>query len=152
MLSAPGVSTGERTDDVSTISAELARVAGAFDQGTLLLLNQRQAPVVVAILNLCFSLEMRLVPIARLHVLVEDLLAEMATSGISDVPSGSACEVCLGWTNAQWLIRSTVSGGSEVYSLPSHAQQALDLIPNLRQERGAERAPHRKPRRNGATR
>jgi len=120
---------------VSEIRGELARVSGAFEQPTLSLLSQRQAPVVVAVLNTCFSREMRLVPTARLHILVEDLLAEIATSGISDVPSGTGREVCLRWTNSQWLIRSTASDGSEVYSLTSHAQQALDFIANLRQER-----------------
>jgi len=135
MLRTTGASTCERTGDVSEIRGELARVSGAFEQPTLSLLNQRQAPVVVAILNTCFSREMRLVPTARLHVLVEDLLAEMATSGISDVPSGTGREVCLRWTNAQWLIRSTASEGSELYSLTSHAQQALHFIANLRQER-----------------
>jgi hypothetical protein len=39
------------------------------------------------------------------------------------------------WTGAQWLIRSTAQDGNEVYSLTSHAQQALDFIANLRQER-----------------
>ena len=120
---------------MSEINGEFARVSDGFKQPTLSLLNQRQAPVVVAILNTCFSREMRLVPTARLHVLVEGMLAEIATSGLTDVPSGSGREVCLRWTRAQWLIRSTASDAGEVYSLTSHAQQALDFIANLRQER-----------------
>jgi hypothetical protein len=135
MLGRAVLSAGEGTDVVSEISGELARVSDAFEQPTLSLLSQRQAPVVVAILNTCFSRETRLVPTARLHLVVEGLLAEMATSGLADVPAGSGREVCLRWTNAQWLIRSTASDGSEVYSLTSHAQQALDFIANLRQER-----------------
>ena len=129
---------------MSEINGEFARVSDGFKQPTLSLLNQRQAPVVVAILNTCFSREMRLMPTARLHVLVEGMLAEIATSGLTDVPSGSGLtdvpsgsgrEVCLRWTRAQWLIRSTTSDAGEVYSLTSHAQQALDFIANLRQER-----------------
>lgn len=135
MLSTTGVSIGEGTDDMSEITGELARVSNAFERPTLSLLNQRQAPVVVAVLNSCFSREMRTVPTARLHVLVEGLLAEMATSGTADVPAGSGREVCMRWTGAQWLIRSTAQDGNEVYSLTSHAQQALDFISNLRQER-----------------
>lgn len=135
MLGTTGVSTGERTEDVSEISGELARVSDAFEQPTLSLLSQRQAAVVVAVLNTCFSRETRLVPTARLHMLVEGLLAEMATSGHDDLPTGSGREVCMRWTNAQWLIRSTASDGNEVYSLTSHAQQALNFISNLRQER-----------------
>lgn len=135
MLGTTGASTGEGTDDVSEIIGELARVSDAFEQPTLSLLSQRQAPVVVAILNTCFSREVRMVPTARLHIFVEGLLAEMATSGLADVPSGSGREVCLRWTRAQWLIRSTASDGNEVYSLTSHAQQSLDFIANLRQER-----------------
>lgn len=120
---------------MSRTIGELARVSGAFEQPTLSLLHQRQAPVVITVLNACFSREIRLVPTARLHVLVEGMLAEMATSGMAEVPAGSGREVCLRWTNAQWLIRSTASDGSEVYSLTSHAQQSLDFIANLRQER-----------------
>ncbi|TFD13050.1 DUF3375 domain-containing protein [Cryobacterium sp. TMT1-2-2] len=120
---------------MSEITGELARVADAFKRPTLSLLNQRQAPVVVAVLNTCFSRDMRMVPTARLHVLVEGLLAEMATSGTAEVPAGSGREVCMRWTAAQWLIRSTAQDGNEVYSLTSHAQQALDFIANLRQER-----------------
>lgn len=135
MLGETRASSGEGTDKVSHITGELVRVSAAFEQPTLSLLNQRQAPVVVAILNACFSRETRSVPTARLHVQVEGLIAEMATSGLADVPSGSGRDVCLRWTKAQWLIRSTASDGSEVYSLTSHAQQSLDFIANLRQER-----------------
>lgn len=135
MLGGTRVSTGERTGDVSEISGELVRVSDAFERPTLSLLHQKYAPVVVAILNTCFSREMRQVPTARLHILVDDLLAQLANSGVTDVPSGSGREVCARWTASQWLIRSTASDGSEVYSLTSHAQQALDFIVNLRQER-----------------
>ena len=120
---------------MSEISGAFARVSDAFEQPTLSLLNQRQAPVVVAILNNCFSREMRKVSTARLHVLVEGMLAEIANSGLTDVPPGSGREVCMRWTNSRWLIRSTALDSDEVYSLTSHAQQALDFIANLRQER-----------------
>jgi hypothetical protein len=136
MLGTTGASTGGGFEDVSEIIGEHARVSSGFKQPTLSLLNQRHAPVVVAILNTCFSREMRLVPTARLHVLVESLLAEIAISSPNaEVPSGSGREVCQRWTNAQWLIRSTAADGGEVYSLTSHAQQALDFISSLRQER-----------------
>lgn len=120
---------------MSEIRGELARVSGAFKQPTLSLLSQTHAPVIVAILNTCFSREMRLVSTARLHLLVEEMLAEIATSGLTDVPVGSGREVCLRWTSKQWLIRSATADGAEVYSLTSHAQQALDFIVTLRQER-----------------
>jgi len=120
---------------MSEIRGELARVSGAFEQPTLSLLNQKWASVVVSVLNSCFSRDVRLVSTARLHVLVEGLLAEIAHSGVVEVPQGSGRELCLRWTNAQWLIRSTATDGSEVYSLTSHAQQALDFVSTLRQER-----------------
>jgi len=64
------------------------------------------------------------------------MLAEMATSGATDdLPAGTGREVCQRWTKARWLIRSTATDGTETYSLTSHAQQALDFITNLRQER-----------------
>jgi len=121
---------------MSEINGELARVQAAFKQPTLALLSQRQAPVVIAILSACFSRDARLVPTARLHIQVESFLAEIATSGlVSDLPDLSGRDVCLRWTKSQWLIRSTIADGTEVYSLTSHAQQALDFITSLRQER-----------------
>ena len=97
MLGTTGVSTREGTEDVSEISGELARVSDAFEQPTLSLLSQRQAAVVVAVLNTCFSRETRVVPTPRLHILVEGLLAEMATSGHDDLPAGSgATSACDG--------------------------------------------------------
>lgn len=120
---------------MSDISGAFARVFGAFNQPTLSLLNQQQAPVVVAILNTCFSREMRTVSTARLHVSVEGMLAEIANTGLIEVPQGTGREVCLRWTKSRWLIRSTALDGDEIYSLTSHAQQALDFIATLRQER-----------------
>ena len=121
---------------MSEINGELVRVKSAFEQPTLSLLSQRQALVAIAILNSCFSRDMRLVPTARLHIQVESYLAEIATSGLTeDLPGGSGRDVCLRWTKAQWLIRSVAADGTEVYSLTSHAQQALDFITSLRQER-----------------
>jgi hypothetical protein len=121
---------------MSEIIGEFAQVFDAFEQPTLSLLHQRQSAVVVSVLNSCFSREMRAVPTARLHVQVESLVAELASSGRQiEVPAGSGREICLRWTKSQWLIRSTDAEGNEVYSLTSHAQQALDFIRNLRQDR-----------------
>ncbi len=93
---------------MSEVRGEFACVAEAFGQPTLSLLNQKQAPVIVAILNSCFTREMRLVPTARLHVQVESMLAEMATSGATDdLRAGTGREVCQRWTKARWLIRRT---------------------------------------------
>ncbi|MHC2998808.1 DUF3375 domain-containing protein [Microbacterium sp. HJ5] len=121
---------------MTEIVGEFARVTEAFSQPTLALLYQRQAPVVVAILSICFSREVRTVPTARLHLQVEAAVADIATSGHADeLPIGTGREMCLRWTNSRWLIRSTDPEGSEAYSLTSHAQQALDFITTLRQER-----------------
>lgn len=123
---------------MSEIRAELVRVTTAFKQPTLSLLSQSHAPVIVAILTSCFSRDVRLVPTARLHLLVEEMLADIATSGLTDldeIPKGTGREVCLRWMSKQWLIRSATADGAEVYSLTSHAQQALDFISTLRQER-----------------
>lgn len=118
------------------VSAALVRSADAFKQPTLSLLYQRQAPVVVAVLSTCFSRETPQIATARLHVMVEQMLAEIATGGQQvEVPAGTAREVCVRWMNANWLIRSTADDGLEVYSMTSHAQQALDFISNMRQDR-----------------
>lgn len=60
----------------------------AFKQPMLSLLNQRQTPVVVAVLNTCFSLDTRMVLTARLHVMVEGLLPEMAPQALLMCPRG----------------------------------------------------------------
>ncbi|GAA2540787.1 hypothetical protein GCM10009860_21980 [Microbacterium mitrae] len=121
---------------MSEIGGELARTIETFDQPTLTLIHQTHAPVVVAVLNSCFSREIRLVGTARLHTMVEQMLAEISTSGRDvTIPTGTGREVCMKWMKAQWLIRSATEDGSEVYSLTSHAQQAIDFMANLRQER-----------------
>ncbi|MGN7978254.1 DUF3375 family protein [Microbacterium sp. 22195] len=130
---------------MSEVSGEFVRALSAFKQPTLSLLSQRHAPVIVAILGSCFSREVRQIPAARLHVNVQDMLAEVAGSGLAttavagadaaEAPTGTGREVCLRWMAKQWLIRSTTADGDDVYSLTSHAQQALDFITTIRQER-----------------
>ncbi len=120
---------------MSDIAGELARVKGAFAQPTLTLLHQRQAPVVITIFRSAFGRSNQPIPTARLHAQVEEHLAEVRLSGETEVPQGSGRDLCHRWMRGQWLVRSLDEAGHEVYSLTSHAQQALELVKNLTRDR-----------------
>jgi hypothetical protein len=120
---------------LSDIAAELARVKGAFAQPTLTLLHQRQAPVVITIFRAAFGRNNRPIPTARLHTQVEEHLAEIRQAGETDLPTGSGRDICQRWMRGQWLVRSLDERGDEVYTLTSHAQQALELVKNLARDR-----------------
>ncbi len=120
---------------MSEIAGELARVKGAFSQPTLTLLHQRQAPVVITIFRAAFGRNNKPIATARLHTQVEEHLAAIRLAGEQDVPSGTGREVCQRWMRGQWLVRSLDDAGHEVYSLTSHAQQALELVKNLARDR-----------------
>ncbi|MBM9460203.1 DUF3375 domain-containing protein [Nocardioides sp. zg-536] len=120
---------------MSEIASELARVKGAFAQPTLTLLHQRQAPVVITIFRAAFGRNNKPIPTARLHSQVEEHLAGMRAVSEEDVPTGSGRDLCHRWMRGQWLVRSLDELGNEVYSLTSHAQQALELVKNLARDR-----------------
>ncbi|MCX6399273.1 MAG: DUF3375 domain-containing protein [Propionibacteriales bacterium] len=120
---------------MSDIAGELARVKGAFAQPTLTLLHQRQAPVVITIFRAAFGRNNKPIPTARLHSQVEEHLAAIRTAGESDVPAGSGRDICQRWMRGQWLVRSLDEVGDEVYTLTSHAQQALELVKSMTRDR-----------------
>ncbi|TYL55649.1 DUF3375 domain-containing protein [Nocardioides sp. BGMRC 2183] len=120
---------------MSDIAGELARVKGAFAQPTLTLLHQRQAPVVITVFRAAFGRNNRPIPTARLHTQVEEHLAEIRQSGELEVPSGSGRDLCQRWMRGQWLVRALDETGNEVYSLTSHAQQALELVTSMTRDR-----------------
>ena len=122
---------------MSDLPGELARVRGAFDQPTLTLLHQRLAPVIIAIFRTSFGRETRSIPTARLHDQVDTYLGELRLAGLSDVPGGSGRDLCMKWMRGQWLVRSTEEDGTEIYSLTSHAQDALALVKSLTRERAS---------------
>jgi hypothetical protein len=123
---------------VSEVAGELARVRTAFEQPTLTLLHQRQAPVVIAVFRAAFGRDNRPIPTARLHTQVEDHLAQLRLAGDPEryggLPAGSGRELCQRWMRGQWLVRS-LEEGREVYTLTSHAQQALELVKTLARDR-----------------
>ncbi|GGO74876.1 DUF3375 domain-containing protein [Nocardioides deserti] len=120
---------------MSGIASELAGVRRAFAQPTLTLLHQRQAPVVITIFRAAFGRNNVPIPTARLHTQVEEHLAQARAAGETDLPAGSGREVCQRWMRGQWLVRSLDDDGREVYTLTSHAQQALELVKNLARDR-----------------
>lgn len=122
---------------MSDILGELRRVQGAYEQPTLTLLHQRLAPVILAIFRSSFSRDVRTIPAARLHDHVEAYLDELRFDGATELPTGSGRDLCLRWMRGQWLVRSTEDDGTEVYTLTSHAQDALTLVKSLTRERAS---------------
>lgn len=122
---------------MNNIVGELARVRSAFETPTLTLLHQQRAPVVVAIFRSAFSRDRPAIPAARLHEQVDTYLDQLRLDGHPDLPTGSGRDLCLRWMRGQWLVRSTEDDGTEVYSLTSHAQDALGLVTNLTRERAS---------------
>jgi hypothetical protein len=124
---------------VSEIVGELARVHGAYEQPTLTLLHQRQAPVIIAVFRTSFGRDVRAIPAPRLHDQVEAYLDELRMAGVpaGELPTGSGRDLCLRWMRGQWLVRSTDDDGTEVYSLTSQAQDALTLVTGLTRERAS---------------
>jgi len=120
---------------VSETAGEFTRVRRAFSQPTLTLLHQRQAPVVITVFRQAFGRDNRPIPTARLHAQVEGYLGEIRRAGEGDVPAGAGRDLCHRWMRGQWLVRSLDDSGQEVYSLTSHAQQALELVKSLSRER-----------------
>lgn len=120
---------------MSEIAGELARVRSAFAQPTLTLLHQKQAPVVITIFRAAFGRNNKPIATARLHTQVEEHLAQIRLADESEVPNGSGREICHRWMRGQWLVRSLDDAGHEVYSLTSHAQQALELVKTLARDR-----------------
>jgi hypothetical protein len=120
---------------LSNIVGELARVRGAYRQPTLTLLHQRAAPIILAIFRTSFGRDTRSLPTARLHDQVDAYLRELRLAGIADLPAADGRSLCVRWMGDQWLVRSTDDDGSEIYSLTSHAQDALKLVAGLTRDR-----------------
>jgi hypothetical protein len=122
---------------VTDIVGELARVSGAFDQPTLTLLYKSHARVVIALFRGAFTRDHRSIPAARLYAQVDTYLDHLRIAGVTDLPSGSGRELCLRWMRGQWLVRSVDDDGTEIYTLTSHAQDALNLVTSLTRERAS---------------
>jgi hypothetical protein len=119
------------------IVGELARVTGAFDQPTLTLLYKGHARVVIAVFRTVFSRDVQTVAAARLHEQVNTHLDQLRSAGVPDLPAGSGRDLCLRWMRGRWLVRGVEDDGTEIYTLTSHAQDALNLVANLTRERAS---------------
>ncbi|MFI1994905.1 DUF3375 domain-containing protein [Actinoplanes sp. NPDC020271] len=122
---------------MTDIIGEFARVSGAFDQPTLTLLHKNHARVVITVFRSVFTRDGRTVPSAQLHSQVETYLDQLRAAGAADVPAASGRDLCLRWMRGQWLVRSIEDDGTEVYTLTSHAQDALSLVTSLTRERAS---------------
>lgn len=121
---------------MSDVVAELARVGEAFEKPTLTLLEGKLAQVVLAVFRSAFGQENTEVPIDRFHTQVETYLDELRFAGVADLPKErTGRQWCAVWRKGQWLQQDVNDDGVEVYTLTSHAIEALDLVRNLTRER-----------------
>ncbi len=121
---------------MSDIVGEHARITGAYDQPTLTLLNQKHAPVIVAIFRTAFTRDTRTLPTARLHTQVETYLDELRLAGIDNVPTRSGRDLCMRAVKSEWLTRNPdETGDGERYALTSHAQDAIETVTRLERDR-----------------
>lgn len=122
---------------MSDITGELARVNSAYEQPTLTLLHQKQAPVILAIFRSSFSRDSVTIDAPRLHDQVTSYLDELRIAGVQDLPTASGRDLCLRWMRGQWITREASEDGGETYTLTSHAQDALSLVRSLTRERAS---------------
>ncbi|WP_278255353.1 DUF3375 family protein [Nocardioides convexus] len=98
----------------------------------------------ITIFRAAFGRNNKPIPTARLHTQVEEHLEVMRAADEPDVPSGSGKDICQRWMRGQWLVRALDEQGNEVYTLTSHAQQALEPGQEPRPRPGhPQRAPDR---------
>jgi hypothetical protein len=121
---------------MSTVKRDLARARDAFDRPTLTLLNlnRKWAPLVLAIFSSHFSQDRPRISAEQFHVQVDTSLDELRRQG-ETVPDGSARDLCRSWVAAQWLSLAAGPDNVEAYALTSHAQDALDYVTRLAGDR-----------------
>lgn len=110
--------------------AEAAYVGAlrAFQNPMLDLLHKRQAPLVVALLSITFTVDRPSVPVADAHTEISDALEQLRATGHAEsLPAGSARDLCRQWADAGWLVRQVLDDDVEVYRLSAHAVGALEV-------------------------
>ena len=114
---------------MSAIVGEYAAVEAVYDEPTLQLLHRDTAPAVLALFRTVFSAEEREIALARMHIHVENLFAELSQAGKRNVPKGTGAELCRQWVREHgWLKRDFNNAGEEVYILTASAHEALAFI------------------------
>lgn len=121
---------------MSVVNAEIARARRAFARPTLALLNKAHAPLVIAIFASIFTSQRKSVAADQFHLEVAGHLDDLATLHDDQLPESSARKLAAGWVRDKWLVRSVGDQGTEVYSLTSNAQEAMDFVSRA----GGERA------------
>lgn len=101
-----------------------------------MLLEGKLAQVVLAVFRSAFGQENTEIQIDRLHTQVEAYLDELRFAGVPNLPTErTGKQWCALWRKGQWLQQDVNDEGVEVYTLTSHAIEALDLVRNLTRER-----------------
>jgi hypothetical protein len=123
---------------VSEIVGELARTRDAFTKPTLKLLGKKYAPVVLSVFMSSFSQERNTYPADQFHALVEALLRELKSAGedLEALDYEPARAVCRKWVSEKWLeVSSDNPDKHELYTLTSHAREAIDYVHRLAGDR-----------------
>jgi hypothetical protein len=119
---------------VSTVVRDLERARTAYDKPTLRLLNQRDAPFILAVFSTLLPAEQTRMAAELFHVKVDTCL-QLLRAHDPAAPADTAPALCREWVRKQWLWRTSNEAGGEEYGLTSHAREALEYIGQLSGQR-----------------
>lgn len=112
---------------MSTVVRDLQRARTAYGKPTLKLLNQRNAPFILAIFSTLLPAEQTRLPAEQFHIKVATCL-ELLREHDPAAPDEPARQLCRDWVKSQWLWRASNDAGEEEYGLTSHAREALEYV------------------------
>jgi hypothetical protein len=112
---------------MSTVVRDLQRARTAYGKPTLKLLNQRNAPFILAIFSTLLPAEQTRLPAEQFHLKVATCL-ELLREHDPAAPDEPARQLCRDWVKSQWLWRASNDAGEEEYGLTSHAREALEYV------------------------
>lgn len=119
---------------MADIAREFAAASSAVERPAVALLNHQYAAFVLAVFRLAFGAGAETVPAETFRQQVDVYLDELAGEGLErgeSLPREDARAVCSAWVRGEWLVRSAGADESEVYSLSSHARDALEYVTNV---------------------
>lgn len=113
---------------MGVVNGELARAKSAFARPTLALLNKKDAPVVVAVFSAIFTMNRKVVLADQFLQDVATHLEDLRSYPEDDLSDLGARKLVSHWVRDRWLVRAVNDSGNEVFSLTSHAQEAMDFV------------------------
>lgn len=121
---------------MGVVNGEVGRARRAFARPTLALLNKKDAPIIVALFASIFTPQRKTIVADQFLLEVAGHLEDLRAFIGDEMPESGARKLVASWVRDKWLVRAVNDSGDEVFSLTSHAQQAMDFVSRA----GGERA------------